>query len=259
VSLFHGRWARRVSLLAAGALEGSQRAATLAHVDGCAACRADLTAVRDVVGLLERDPARGEEPPLPLGLLLARVQARLAEGDAAGRPRAARWTKALVPLGAAAAAAVVALATLRSSATRTPVPETPAPPPQAAVAEEALRRLEASVARENAVRYLSDAQDVLVTVAATPLACERKRRHVDVGEEARRSRELLARRALLVETDRAEMAGARPVLEDVSDMLREVAALEACSRPEALLAIQRQMSRQRLLMKIDLMTRELQG
>ena len=55
------------------------------------------------------------------------------------------------------------------------------------------------------------------------------------------------------------MAGARPVLEDVSEMLREVAALDPCSRPEDLEAIQRQMSRQRLLMKIDLMTRELQG
>jgi hypothetical protein len=80
-----------------------------------------------------------------------------------------------------------------------------------------------------------------------------------VEEEARRSRELLSRRALLVEADRAEMAGARPVLEDVSNMLREVAALDPCARPEELLAIQEQMSRRRLLMKIDLMTRELQG
>jgi hypothetical protein len=96
-------------------------------------------------------------------------------------------------------------------------------------------------------------------VASAPLACDRKRARVDVGDEARRSRELLSRRALLVETDRQEMAGARPVLEDVSDMLREVAALDPCSRPEDLEAIQRQMSRRRLLMKIDLMTRELQG
>ena len=83
---------------------------------------------------------------------------------------------------------------------------------QATVSEEALRRLEASVARDNAVRYLTEAQDVLVTVASAPLACDRRRARVDVEEEARRSRELLSRRALLVEADRAEMAGARPVL-----------------------------------------------
>jgi len=115
------------------------------------------------------------------------------------------------------------------------------------------------VARENAVRYLAEAQDLLVTVAAAPLACDRKRARVDVEEEARRSRELLSRRALLVQADRAEMAGARPILEDVSNMLGEVAALDPCARPEDLLAIQEQMSRRRLLMKIDLMTRELQG
>jgi hypothetical protein len=193
---------------------------------------------------------------LPAGALLARVQARLAEGEPPERPRARAWVKALVPLGAAAA--VVALVTARSSSIPPKAPP-PSGPPQATVSEDALRRLEASVARENAVRYLSEAQDVLVTVASAPLACDRKRARVDVEEEARRSRELLSRRALLVETDRAEMAGARPVLEDVSDMLREVAALDPCARPEELLAIQEQMSRRRLLMKIDLMTRELQG
>jgi hypothetical protein len=187
--------------------------------------------------------------------LLARVQARIAEDKGAAQPRGARWAKVLVPLAAAAA---VVLAMLRHPSPG-PRPAVPAAPRQATVSEEALRRLEASMARENAVRYLNDAQDVLVTVAAAPLACARKRARVDVGEEARRSRELLSRRALLVETDRAEMAGARPVLEDVSNTLREVAALDPCSRPEELLAIQRRMSRQRLLMKIDLMTRELQG
>jgi hypothetical protein len=255
MTLFHGQWSRQVSLLAAGALEGGEKATALAHALRCAACAADLAAARDVVALVERDPVRAAEPPLPFGALLAGVHARLRETEEARQPRTARWVGTLLPL---AAAAVIALVFLRSPGTRTQVPS-PSPPPRASVSEEALRRLEKSMARENAVRYLSEAQDVLVTVAAAPLACDRKRARVDVEEEARRSRELLSRRALLVETDRDEMAGARPVLDDVSDMLREVAALDPCSRPEDLEAIQRQMSRQRLLMKIDLMTRELQG
>jgi hypothetical protein len=256
VSLFHGRWSRRTSLLAAGVLEEAERAAALAHVEACAACRAELQAARDLVALFGGDPVRAAQPTLPVGALVARVQARLAEEERPARPRTPAWVKVIVPLGAVAAA-VIALATLRS-----PVPSkavAPAGPPQAAVSEDALRRLEASVARDNAVRYLTEAQDVLVTVASAPLACDRRRARVDVEEEARRSRELLSRRALLVEADRAEMAGARPVLEDVSNMLREVAALDPCARPEELLAIQEQMSRRRLLMKIDLMTRELQG
>jgi hypothetical protein len=255
MTLLHGRWARRTSLLAAGVLEGGERAATLAHLEGCAACRAELQAARDLIALALRDPVRTARPPLPAALLLARVRARLDATEPARPPQARRWAATLLPLAAAAA---IALVLLRSPGTRPPVPASPAPP-RASVSEEALRRLETSVARENAVRYLSEAQDVLVTVAAAPPACDRRRKRIDVEDEARRSRELLSRRAFLVETDRAEMAGARPVLEDVSDMLREVAALEACSRPEDLLAIQQQMSRQRLLMKIDLMTRELQG
>jgi putative zinc finger protein len=255
VSLFHGRWSRRVSLLAAGALGDADRATTLAHLEGCAACRAELAGARGLIALVERDPVREAEPAIPLGALVARVHARLAEAErsaTAGRT----WSKVALPL--AAAAAVIVLIGLWIP-THPPHVPPPSARPQAAVSEEALRRLEKSVARENAVRYLSEAQDVLVTVAAAPLRCDRKRAHVDVGDEARRSRELLTRRALLVDTDRDEMAGARPVLEDVSDALREVAALDPCSRPEELEAIQQRMARGRLLMKIDLMTRELQG
>ena len=256
MSLFHGRWSRRTSLLAAGALEGAERAAALAHVEACAACGTELAAARDLLALFGSDPVRGAQPPLPVGALVARVRARLAEDERPAGSRTPAWVKTLVPLGAVAAA-VIALVMFRASQ-RPPLREQTGPR-QAAVSEDSLRRLEASVARENAVRYLTEAQDLLVTVAAAPLACDRKRARVDVEEEARRSRELLSRRALLVEADRAEMAGARPVLEDVSNMLREVAGLDPCARPEDLLAIQEQMSRRRLLMKIDLMTRELQG
>lgn len=243
-----------MSLLASGVLGEGERAPTLAHLQACAGCRADLAAARDVIALVERDPVRGAEPPLPAGALVARVQARVAE--AAARPRAAFWPKALLPLAAAAAIAVLSL---RPPGPRPPPDPTGPARQEAAVSDAALRRLEASLAREHAVRYLSEAQDVLVTVASAPLRCDRKRAHVDVGAEARRSRELLARRALLVGADRAEVASARPVLEDVSDMLREVASLDPCARPQDLLAIQQQMTRRRLLMKIDLMTRELQG
>jgi hypothetical protein len=255
MSLFHGRWSRRVSLLAAGALDEAGRTEALAHIDGCARCRAELAAARELIALVERDPIRAAAPVLSLGALQARVQARLAEAERSATSRR-MWPRAVLPL---AAVAVVLVLIGMWVPDRTPRVGPPPARPQAAVSEGALRRLETSVARANAVRYLNEAQDVLVTVAAAPLRCERKSAHVDVGDEARRSRELLTRRALLVDTDRDEIAGARPVLEDVSDALREVAALDACARPEDLEAIQRRMARGRLLMKIDLMTQELQG
>ena len=256
MSVFHGRWSRQVSLLAAGALGDVERRETEEHIESCAECRAEMAAARQLIALVERDPVRQAEPPLPLGALVTRVQARIRHEERPAAPRLG-WPRVVIPLSVAAALAGIFIAV------RVPghvdVGPTPAVPARAAVSEEALRRLESSVARANAVRYLSEAQDVLVTVAAAPLRCDRKRAHVDVGEEARRSRELLTRRALLVDTDHEQMAGARPVLEDVSDALREVAALDPCSRPEDLEAIQERMARRRLLMKIDLMTRELQG
>jgi hypothetical protein len=129
----------------------------------------------------------------------------------------------------------------------------------AAVPDDLLRRMEGHVAREQAARYLSEAQDVLVTVASRPRDCDREERRVDVAEEARRSRELLSRRALLVETGRDEIAGARGVLEDVDEVLREVASLPSCARAGELAVIHRAIEQRRLLMKIDLMTQELAG
>jgi hypothetical protein len=52
---------------------------------------------------------------------------------------------------------------------------------------------------------------------------------------------------------------ARDVFDDVEEMLREVAALDACARPQDLEVIRGEIARRRLLMKIDLVTRELQG
>jgi hypothetical protein len=249
VSLFHGRWERRTSLLAVGALGEGEAATTRAHLEGCAACRERMEATRRALGALAEDPVLSMEPRLALPALVARVQARL---DAP--PRAAlRWP---LPLAAVAVMMMAFLIIwLRPPASAPPGP----PPPSAAAAFDPtlLRRMERNVAREQAVRYLNEAQDLLVAVAAAPQKCHRGPRRVDVADEARRSRDLLARRALMVDLHEAEVASAGPVLDDVENMLREVAALQSCARAEDLEAITREMERRRLLMKIDLMTHEL--
>jgi hypothetical protein len=144
----------------------------------------------------------------------------------------------------------------------------PHPPPSvAAVAtpaveggggEEFVRRLERNMAREQAARYLDEAGDVLVTVAAHAQPCRKGEERVDVAEEAQRSRELLARRSLL-DVDAAAVVAARPVLDDVEQVLREVASLESCARKRDLDRVHRQIEKSRVLLKIDLTARELQG
>lgn len=89
---------------ALGGLPSAEAAALRAHLDGCAACRAELAEIGPVVGPLSRvDPARLDTPPAPPAWLGDRIVARAA----AERPPARRRRTVLV---AAAAAALVGLA-----------------------------------------------------------------------------------------------------------------------------------------------------
>ena len=132
------------------------------------------------------------------------------------------------------------------------------PEPEIVVSDEALERMERTMARERTARYLDEAQDVLVTVSGAPRRCDLQTQHVDLADETRRSRELLARRARL-DLDGSAALTAGPVLDDVEKVLREVASLESCARRRDVEAIHRHLERGRLLMKMELMTRELAG
>jgi hypothetical protein len=256
------RWHRgcrqRTSLLALGALERSEADEARDHVDRCPGCAEELARLRQALELAVLDPVRTAEPPLGVPALLARVNARL-DADAAARPRLARRAAWLLPAGALAAGLAILLL-LRPARTPSTAPSTPAgmAQTQVAVPDDMLGRMERTVTRAQTARYLDEAQDLLLTVAA-PRPCARQSRRVDVEQEAERSRELLARRALLVGTSGEDVASARPVLRDVEFVLREVASLPSCARERDLQAIQREVSRRNLLMKIDLMTSELKG
>jgi hypothetical protein len=253
VSLLHFRHRRRLALLATGALVGAEGDEALRHASSCADCARELEEMRGVLARIALDPVRSAEMPIRTEALKVRVLARLEEAE---KPWA--WWPAsrrvLAPgLGGAAAVAVLLAFLVSRPAVREPLS------PVVTVSENALARLERTVAREQAVRYLNDAQDVLVTVAAAPRACRRTSERVDVGEEARRSRELLSRRALLLDVSGDAVPTAAPLLRDVEEMLHEVALLEPCARARDLETIHREIGRRNLLMKIDLVTRELQG
>lgn len=266
LAFFHERWRQKVSLLAAGALQAAEMPAVEAHVAGCAGCRADLEESRALFATLLDDPVRLAQPPLAVSALRARVEARLDETSA---PVFGAAVPRLLWAGVAAAlvVALVAAMALRGTAPAAVGPDVaagqvPTPPALAdsapAVSDQALTRMERTVAREQAARYLGEAQDVLVTVTAAPRKCQRGEARVDVADEARRSRDLLARRATL-DLDVAAADSAGPVLDDVERALREVASLEGCARRGTLLALHKDMERRRLLMKMDLMARELEG
>lgn len=265
MSFAHWRAWGRLSLLANDTLEGAERERLLAHVAACPRCAAELHELRGVLERAQHDPARTAEPPVETRVLVQLTQARLAERLSAGaRPSVRRPGLLWMPATAAAALAAVVLFPralplldrLRGGPGDAHVARATE---QLVLPDEALRRIENTVEREQAARYLNEAEAVLVTVAATPQHCDRKRETVDMAEERKRSRELLTRRALLLDLDSQGVRSVRPVLEDVERMLRQVATLDPCARPEDLLTIHEQMRDSRLLMKIGLMKGELLG
>ena len=256
----HLRRRRLVSLLAAGVLEGREREETLAHVEACPRCRAEHDALRAVVAAMEADPLREAEPEVPLAFLVGRVEREVERALVPeGRPR---WW--LVALPAAAAALAVAVLVPAIVARLRPAPEAEhaeIPPAEASplLTEDALARIERNLAREHAVRYLSEAGEVLVSVAAIGVDCDRAEERLDVGRAPERSRELLERRTLVVRGGGEAVASARGVLDDVELALREVADLPSCVKRADVERLRREVEERQLLMRIRLMTRELEG
>jgi len=259
--LAHLRASRRVPLLAASLLEGREREEVAAHVAACDRCRRDLADLRALVDDLGSDPVRSAVPEVPLDLLVRRVE-REVERVLAPRSRPRWWLVALP-----AAAAILAVAALVP-----PLVERLSPGPASAVVDSprpdvtttpesdvALSRLERNLAREHAAHYLSEARDVLVSVAATGEDCDREEDRLDVGQAPDRSRDLLARRQLLVEPQNDAVASAQGVLDDVELALREVADLPSCVRRRDVQRVREQVERSQLLMRMRLLTRELEG
>jgi hypothetical protein len=259
VILAHRRSRRLVSLLAAGALEGREREEALAHVAACPRCRAEHDELRAVVAAMEEDPLREVRPDVPLDVLVARVEREVERALVPeGRPR--RWLVACPRRRVLAVAALVPVIVARLR----PAPEAAhaeIPPAEASplLTEDALARIERNLAREHAVHYLSEAGEVLVAVAATGVDCDRADERLDVGRAPERSRELLERRTLVVRGGGEAVASARGVLDDVELALREVADLPSCVKRADVERVRREVEERQLLMRIRLMTRELEG
>jgi hypothetical protein len=263
--LEHLRTRRKVALLAAGVLDGDERAWAERHVERCARCRAERDELLALVRAMEEDPLREAVPGVPASAFAAQVERALDRALAApsGRPR---WFLVALP----AAATVVAVSLLAPAVvgrmrptpapTLAPIPRPPADAAAAAVStEEALARIERNLAREHAARYLADAGDVIVTVAASAADCDRASDRLDVGEAPERSRELLEKRRLVVDAGGEAVASAQGVLDDVELALREVSTLPSCVRRRDVDRLRRAVEDRQLLMRIRLMTRELEG
>ena len=249
----HARRLRRARWLALDALAPADRAETQAHVASCALCRAELESARDLLDLVSEDPVRSAEPPLSPAEMTARVATELAARSMRSEAAPRLVARSGLPLWTAAAAVAVVLGIALA-----PGPAEEAAPAVTTAADELIRRLERNLSRRQAAGYLDEAQDLLVAVHSAR-DCPKQHEHVDVAEEADRSRRLLARRPLSVDLDRTALVSAETVLDDVEGVLREVAALDRCVRPDEIRMIRDEIDTRNLMLRISLARRELRG
>lgn len=100
-------WRERLGAFVLGQLPEDERAATSAHIDGCAACRAEAESLAPLAELLPKaDPARLGAAPAPPAELGERIAAHIA-GE--GRVTHRRRRLAIGLAGAAATAAAAAI------------------------------------------------------------------------------------------------------------------------------------------------------
>jgi hypothetical protein len=261
VRLEHLRTRRLVSLLAAGVLDGEERERARRHVGRCPRCRAEHDALLEVVRAIESDPLRAAGPDVSARVFAAQVE-RAVDRALLTPARRPRWFLVALPAAAAVVAVSVLAPAVVSHLRPAPAPTlAPIPRPSAdgPGTEEALARIERTLAREHAARYLADASDVLVAVAASADDCDRTEDRLDMGEAPERSRALLEKRRLVVDADGEAVASAQGVLDDVELALREVSSLPSCVKRRDVERVRRQVADRQLLMRIRLMTRELEG
>ena len=109
-------WRERLGALVLGQLGPEERAATEAHLEGCAECRAEADALAPMATLLRRaDPERLAPTPAPPPELADRIARRIAAERRATRSRRLRLGVGLGAAAAAAAAGVLLALSLTGS------------------------------------------------------------------------------------------------------------------------------------------------
>ncbi|MEO8500628.1 MAG: zf-HC2 domain-containing protein [Vicinamibacteria bacterium] len=264
MTLLHFRYRQRLSLLASGSLDPREAEWVRGHVAECASCHSEFAELSTVASMLRGDADLERPLPISSEALRTRVFARLRTAEREAAPRV-EWSlaPALSALGLVGLGMVAGVLATRGPAPGATLQASLAP--LQSTAETALNdaafydRLEKTHTRAKAVRYLAEAQDVLIQVSAAADCPDSPKDSVDVTREAQTSRSLLRRRAALVSGSGGALLAAQGVMEEVEGVLQRVAELPKCTRRQEVDAIARSVDRRNLLMKIDLVAQELAG
>lgn len=249
------------------ALPDEETAALLRHLSSCAACAGEWEALRRALDAADPATVFPREAEVDWdGFARATVsRARAAASSeiaGAGRPGtpglAVRRLPAFFP-AAARWAALAAAALIAALLWNVRIPQRGTGPSAASVRESA-RTIEGRLARRGAARYLTDSRALLLNLVQAPARCRKSDGTFDITFEKEKSRDLLRRKNLhegnldvLRDRRLADLVG------QLESLLIEVASLQDCASARQLHELREQIERRQILLRIDLMTREMEG
>jgi len=268
-----------MSLLYYGVLVPADKAGLLRHLDSCGSCGLEWDAIRrcldaatpETVFPREAEVDWREFTRVAVARARAAEAARPATAVASGRGRFSLPWGATFPvparmalLAAAAVAAVILWNTgLRPGGAPGGGPASPdsgvGGQPLASLLESA-HAMQDRLARRGAARYLRDSRALLVNLVGPGAPCRRAGGQYDITLEKEKSRQLL-RRMNLYEGGLGALEDQRlsTLVRQLESVLMQVAALDDCASARQIHDLREQIETRQILLRIDLVTREMEG
>ena len=248
-----------------GALAGRRLARLVRHIASCAGCAREWDETRHALSTVERSAAFPREMEVDWeGFARETVlRARAAAARSEPKERPGRWRfpapGTLVPWAVAAAAVIVGLILIPVERTTPPKGEQAAQAPEHSTSE-AVRSLRARLAQQGATRYLREGRTLLTELVRSPIRCKRASDRYDVVLEKERSLQLMRRQKLYIGLlDGEEDRRLSYLVDDLQSLLLEVAFFGDCVTAGRIRELREAMQRRQILLRIDLVTREVEG
>jgi hypothetical protein len=221
------------------------------HLSRCPGCAREWEATRVALASVRAEDAFPREHEVDWEAFARSTAARARAAGGAGH---VRFRRRLLPAALLAAACLVAVVALR-------IAGPPGREPAGAAASPGMAdMLRESVARQAAARSLREGRTLLVDLMQAPVRCRRGDGTLDLALEKERSRALLRRLAV----HRGALGGPEDgriadLMGQMESLLEQVGTLDDCAGPHSLDEVRSAIRRRQILLRIDLVTRDVEG
>lgn len=238
------------------ALEATPAAEVRDHLATCPGCSREAREIEEVLRRLSDPLLFAPNPDYAWQLQPATL---------AARARTTRSVKSWLPWNSGslawtlsmAATVILALGSIWLANRPIPAPEAVPIAIAAAPGNEAfLHKMQAAFAREATAQYLSECQDLLLTLMRSGRKCRGE--NYDVAFEVERAQQLLQRKQLLdSELTSPDVARAKSLCDELETFLVNLSTSTACESPDGMRRMESYIQKQQLLLRINLLQSEL--